>query len=377
MLCCDGTSNQFSEDRTNVIKLYSVLQQNDSQVTYYHPGIGTMEPAGALTPLSRSFFKVIEMAVGWGLEYDIRDAYVFLMRNYQPGDKVYMFGFSRGAYTVRSVAALLHAYGLARPDNETLVPYAIHMMMAIQRSDNLPPGSQSKGEFQKYSKLAAEFKATMCRTDCKPWFVGVWDTVSSVGWLENPLKLPYVTNNPDIQYGRHAVAIDEHRAFFRNHLWMRPKPPNPPNSAPPKPAGPVDMKQVWFPGCHSDVGGGHPEAESGLAKLALEWMIAEAKPAGLLVDDARVDIVLGRTSSDYVKPNCDADIHESLKGFWRIAEFIPKKHYDFATGKTSWRANRFRRRTIPPQSLVHESAFNRKDNYKACLPADAVPVKTP
>ena len=112
----------------------------------------------------------------------------------------------------------------------------------------------------------------MCRTDCKPWFVGVWDTVSSVGWLENPLKLPYVTNNPDIQIGRHAIAIDERRAFFRNHLWRK--------ADPPKAAGPVDLKQVWFPGCHSDVGGGHPEAESGLAKLTLEWMIAEAKPAG-------------------------------------------------------------------------------------------------
>ena len=119
MLCCDGTSNQFSKDRTNVIKLYSVLQQNESQVTYYHPGIGTMEPAGALTSFSRGLFKTLEMAVGWGLEYDIRDAYIFLMRTYQPGDKVYMFGFSRGAYTVRAVAALLRAYGLIRPDNES------------------------------------------------------------------------------------------------------------------------------------------------------------------------------------------------------------------------------------------------------------------
>ena len=226
VLCCDGTSNQFSEDRTNVIKLYSVLQQNASQVTYYHPGIGTMEPAGALTSFSRSFFKIIEMAVGWGLEYDIRDAYIFLMRTYEPGDKVYMFGFSRGAYTVRAVAALLHAYGLIRHDNETLVPYAIRMMMAIQRANSLPPGKRSQEEFDKYSKLSREFKATMCRTDCKPWFVGVWDTVSSVGWLENPLKLPYVTNNPDIQFGRHAVAIDERRAFFRNHLWRKPAAPD-------------------------------------------------------------------------------------------------------------------------------------------------------
>lgn len=368
VLCCDGTSNQFSKDRTNVIKLYSVLQQSDAQVTYYHPGIGTMEPTGALTPLSRGFFKTIEMAVGWGLEYDIRDAYVFLMRTYQPGDKVYMFGFSRGAYTVRAVAALLHAYGLIRPDNESLVPYAVRMMMAIQRANNRGLTTANNDEFAKYSKLSREFKATMCRTDCKPWFVGVFDTVSSVGWLENPLKLPYVTNNPDIQYGRHAIAIDEHRAFFRSHLWR------PANS--PTPSGPVDVKQVWFPGCHSDIGGGHPESESGLAKLTLEWMIAEAKPAGLLVDDAKVAQVLGRSGGDYVPPDPNGKLHESLTGFWNVAEFIPKKHFDFATGKTSRRANRYRRRTIPPKSLVHESAFLRKDNYKACLPADAVMVTT-
>jgi len=369
VLCCDGTSNQFSEDRTNVIKLYTVLQQNASQVTYYHPGIGTMEPTGALTSLSRTVFKVIEMAVGWGLEYDIRDAYVFLMRTYEPGDKVYMFGFSRGAYTVRAVAALLHAYGLARLGNETLVPYAIRMMMAIQRANDLPSARRDHDEFEKYSKLAKEFKVTMCRTDCKPWFLGVWDTVSSVGWLENPLKLPYVTNNPDIQIGRHAVAIDERRAFFRNHLWRRPDPP--------APAGPVDLKQVWFPGTHSDVGGGHPESESGLAKLTLEWMITEAKLADLQVDNAKVDIVLGRTGSDFAKPDCNAELHESLKGFWKIAEYIPKKHFDYATGKTAWRANRSRRRTIPPESLVHESAFLRKDSYKACLPPDAILAKTP
>jgi uncharacterized protein (DUF2235 family) len=243
------------------------------------------------------------------------------------------------------------------------------MMMAIQRATSLPAGNKSQEEFEKYSKLSREFKTIMCRTDCKPWFVGVWDTVSSVGWLENPLKLPYVTNNPDIQIGRQAIAIDERRAFFRNHLWRK--------ADPPKAAGPIDLKQVWFPGCHSDVGGGHPEAESGLAKLTLEWMIAEAKPAGLLVDDAKVDMVLGRTSADFVKPDCNAEIHESLAGFWKVAEFIPKKHFDFATGKTSRRANRSRRRTIPPGSLVHESAFLRKDNYKACLPPDAIMVKTP
>lgn len=109
--------------------------------------------------------------------------------------------------------------------------------------------------------------------ECKPWFVGVFDTVSSVGWIENPVRLPYTADNPDIEYGRHAIAIDERRAFFRTNLWRRRG--NPPAS------GPRDLKQVWFPGVHSDVGGGYPESESGFSKIALKWMVDEAVAAGL------------------------------------------------------------------------------------------------
>src|SRR5689334_23093294 len=136
VVCCDGTANQFAENNTNVLKLYSVLDHDpQSQKTYYHPGLGTMEPAGALSTFSRKITKLLGMAIGYGLSLDIRDAYVFLMQNYVVGDKLYLFGFSRGAYTVRAVASLLKMYGLIRPGNETLIPYAIRMMMAIQRSN--------------------------------------------------------------------------------------------------------------------------------------------------------------------------------------------------------------------------------------------------
>src|SRR5689334_1494689 len=119
VLCCDGTANEFAKDRTNVIKLYStVVQDLPSQVTYYHPGIGTMEPFGSLSPITRMFTRILGMAVGYGLENDIRDAYVFLMNKYQPGDVIYLFGFSRGAFTVRAVASLIRMYGIIRSGNE-------------------------------------------------------------------------------------------------------------------------------------------------------------------------------------------------------------------------------------------------------------------
>lgn len=365
VVCCDGTANEFAQSNTNVVKLYSTLRHEPAvQVTFYHPGLGTMEPAGALTTLTRRTTKLLGMALGYGLSNDIRDAYVFLMNSFEPGDKVFLFGFSRGAYTVRAVASLLHMYGLIRRGNEPLVPYAIRMMMGIQRAG----GAKRTSAIDEYFSLAQQFKAAMSGVDCKSWFVGVWDTVSSVGWIENPLKLPYVSNNPSIEIGRHAIAIDERRAFFRNHLWRSPADVN-------QPRGPKDLKQVWFPGVHCDVGGGYPESESGLSKITLEWMLDEAEDKGLLVDAIRRREILGDSpGSRYVKPDAQAPSHESLTGAWHLAEFLPKKHFDWQTRKEKRRMNRHRRRTIPPGSLVHVSALRRGRDYEARLPADAVLV---
>lgn len=370
VICCDGTANEFAKNNTNVVKLYSALRRNPAtQVTYYHPGLGTMEPVGALTTWARKVTKVLGMAFGYGLANDIRDAYVFLMKHYEPEDKAFLFGFSRGAYTVRAVASLLHVYGLAQPGNEALVPYIIRMMLGIQRAtDSTDSTADGRRAVIDYFTLAQDFKRMMARTDCKPWFVGVWDTVSSVGWVENPLKLPYVTSNPDIEIGRHAIAIDERRAFFRSHLWRTPADKS-------QPHGPKNLKQVWFPGVHCDVGGGYPESESGLANVALEWMLDEAEEVGLEVDPVRRGEILGQAGGNrYVRPDSKAMAHESLKGAWHLAEYVPKKHFDWQTRKEVRRMNRCRRRTIPPNSLVHVSAYERGGDYQKRLPPDAVRV---
>lgn len=367
VLCCDGTANEFAGHRTNVVKLFTTLVSDPArQVAYYHPGLGTMEPAGALTSLARKVTKALGLAIGYGLEQDIRDAYVFLMNHFEEGDRVFLFGFSRGAYTVRAVASLLHLYGLIPRGNDPLVPYVIRMMTAIQRARGRAGDDAAVRE---YFELAGEFKRVMARP-CKPWFVGVWDTVSSVGWLENPLKLPFVANNPDIAIGRHAIAIDERRTFFRNHLWRTPADPN-------AAVGPKDVQQVWFAGVHCDVGGGYAERDSGLSKIALEWMLDEADAAQLLVDPDRRREILGEAGGAFVRPNGRAEPHESLKGFWHVAEFVPKKHFDWQTRTEGRRMNRHRRRTIPPESLVHVSVKERGEEYCRRLPADAVFVGKP
>jgi uncharacterized protein (DUF2235 family) len=359
VVCCDGTANEFARDRTNVLKLFYALQQNSpDQVAYYHPGLGTMEPPGALTGFGKGVTKLLGKAIGYGLASDVRDAYVFLMNNFEPEDRVFLFGFSRGAYTVRVVASLLHMYGLLPKGNEPLVPYAIRMMTATGRE-----------RFE----LANLFKNTFSRS-CKPWFVGVWDTVSSVGWVDHPLKVPYSANNPDIAIGRQAVSIDEHRAFFRQNLWRPPSASQPPGK--PVSLGPKDVQQVWFPGVHCDVGGGYPEAESGLSKIALEWMLAEAYAQHLMLDKARTDLVLGKQGGGYIPPDPMAQIHTSLTVAWWPAEFIPKKHYNWQTGKTGRRMSLFRRRTIPPGSSIHESAYQRGPDYQRGLPPNAVQVRS-
>lgn len=379
VLCCDGTANQFSPDRTNVVKLHYMLQLDDpGQIAFYHPGLGTMEAPAALTPAARMVTRVLGLALGYGLSNDIRNAYTFLMNNYEDGDRVYLFGFSRGAYTARCVCSLLAMYGLIRPGNDPLVPYAVRMMIAINKGrEKLKQSTDRDGEYRKavdqYFQLAKDFKTMMSRAECCPYFVGVWDTVSSVGWISNPLKLPYTADNPAIQVGRHAISIDERRAFFRSNLW-KPSPELPEH-------GPKDEKQVWFAGVHSDVGGGYPEAESGLAKIALEWMLQEAKIFGLRVHADREAEVLGRSpGTRYAPPDPDGCMHESLKGAWKFVECIPKAHYDYTTHETTTRANHGRRRTLPDGALIHQSVFQREKGAYARgikLPSQHTIVSTP
>ena len=362
VVCCDGTANEFAHNRTNVIKLYSTLvHDRPAQVTFYHPGIGTMEPFGSLNPITRRFTRVLGMAVGYGLENDIRDAYTFLVEKYEPGDQIFLFGFSRGAFTVRAVASLILWYGLIRKGNEPLIPYAIRMLLAIQRA-------KSTKEVSAYFGLAKQFRETMACSNPTIHFVGVWDTVSSVGWVENPLHLPGEANNPDIEIGRHAVSIDEHRAFFRSHLWVAPTDPNTSH-------GPRDLQQVWFPGVHCDVGGGYEEHESGISKYPLKWMLDEARNAGLVVDESKEADVLGLIpGSQYATARPDARKHESLAGPWVIAEFIPKKRWNSIRKRWELKMNLFQRRFIPPNSLIHESAYLQGTDYQKRFPPGAIKV---
>jgi uncharacterized protein (DUF2235 family) len=349
VICVDGTANEFKlRLNTNVVKLFSILKRDpERQIAYYHPGVGTMEPVGILTRIGRLWTRVLGLALGYGLFDDIRDCYCYLMNHYRPGDRIYIFGFSRGAYTARALAALVDVYGLMGPGNESQVRYAIRM---IRGANRVKPGTESH-----FFDSAAGFKKTFAMPECPIRFVGVWDTVSSVGWIENPVYLPNTANNPSVLASRHAISLDERRAFFRTNLW-RPRDTGP--------SGPKDLKQVWFAGDHCDVGGGHAESESGLSQCALKWMVKEAEAAGLLVDSERRDALFAASPED---PKAAA--HESLKGPWKILEYVPKKHWDKVRKVSERRANRGRRRTIDEGALIHRSVEQRgRDYYESRLP---------
>lgn len=372
VICCDGTSNEFDGDRTNVVKLYQMLAHDPArQLTYYHAGLGTLEAPGALTAWSRWWTRLAGFAFGYGLKNDIRDIYAFLMNNYEAGDRVFMFGFSRGAYTVRAVASLLHMVGLMRRGSEHLVPYAIRLLTTI---DDRPEDS-SKTKAARAIIMAQQFKLTFSSTECKPYFVGVWDTVNSVGWIENPLRLPYSSNNPSIEIARHAVAIDERRAFFRESLW-HPKQRGA--------SGPKDLQQVWFPGSHGDVGGGYPERDSQLSKIALEWMLREAQAKSLIIDAKREARIMGRAGGNYVTPDVAGAIHDELRRIsWWPAQLFPKKQWlrrRDKDGNETWIQRRKMSllgwRNIPPGSSIHESAYARDPKYVAKLPKDAERITT-
>jgi uncharacterized protein (DUF2235 family) len=332
VLCLDGTSNRFAAANTNVVKLYAILDKRNDQLSYYQPGIGTFAPPGVWGKLKKWFVTRVDLAIAWLLEDHVCDAYRFLMRYYQDGDQIFIFGFSRGAYTARALAAMLYKVGLLTQGNEELIPFAWDVFKK-----------------ERDTKLYAAFRHTFSRK-VSVHFLGLWDTVSSVGWFWNPQYLQFTANNPIVQRVRHAVALDERRAYFVQNLWGH------------DPREPTDILQVWFPGTHCDVGGGFVEAQAGLSKIALKWMVEQAKAFGLGINPVAQAVVLPVSDTqDYVAPNPAATLHESLHGLWWIVEYLPKRIKDPAADFTTrWIFHRGQHRYVAPNPKVHQSVVDRK-----------------
>ncbi|KAI1298085.1 hypothetical protein F5Y03DRAFT_368693 [Xylaria venustula] len=200
IICLDGTGDQFDNDNSNIVHFVSCLKKHspDKQVTYYQTGIGTYDKGG----LKNGVGAAMDMAVGSGLGIHVKDAYRFLMQNYREGDKICLLGFSRGAYTVRCLAGMIHKVGLLPASNRSQVNFAYNFY---------------KDDSENGAYLAEEFKKTFC-TEVSVYFLGVFDCVASVGFF--PRKLPFSkTATNTVRYFRHAMALDEHRAKFKVCHW--------------------------------------------------------------------------------------------------------------------------------------------------------------
>jgi uncharacterized protein (DUF2235 family) len=273
IICADGTWNLRDQidkatgkrHATNVTKLArAVLPRADDgidQIVFYHDGVGTR----------RGLDRITGGAFGQGMARNIRDIYRFIAYNYLPEDEIFLFGFSRGAFTVRTLVGFMNRVGLVTKGDDFCVPE----LYACYEHSYKPESAQWKQAFKNVRN------ARPCPSIR---FIGVWDTVGALGapgflgqlLTRNRYRYHDVGLNSHVKTAVHAMAIDEHRRPFKPNLWQRPSDWN------------GTLVQAWFPGVHSNVGGGY--SPDGLANEALHWMVGQAEQAGLALD------------SNYLKP---------------------------------------------------------------------------
>ncbi|KAJ7860188.1 hypothetical protein B0H13DRAFT_1639652, partial [Mycena leptocephala] len=231
-------------------------------------------------------------------------AYRWLSQTYRPGDKIFFFGFSRGAYQVRALAGMIDKVGLIDPGNEELVPL---LVAPLTGGDRHPTA-----ETPYAVTIAANFKETFSRRDVKVHFVGVWDTVSSVGVVRgNPL--PMTLSAEHLCIFRHALALDERRVKFLPEYL------NGGGSM----SDMANVKEVWFAGTHSDM----CDLDLNLSSVPLLWMENEATSAGLRLRPRETG---GAWNIEDLRRDA---VNESLKGGWWALEYLPLTRLSFNTAQ--------------------------------------------
>ncbi|KAG1740618.1 hypothetical protein EDB19DRAFT_1635214, partial [Suillus lakei] len=265
----DGTSNKYGDKNTNIVELYSEMVKDDKQFTYYNSGVGTY--AKGHTHWIEQVSSVFDLAFAFNISRTIMNAYRWLSDKYHPGDKIFLFGFSRGAYQVRALAGMIHEMGLILPGNIEQIPYAFELYSAINSGK------------PKDKLLATGFKSTFSRQGVIIHFVGVWDTVSSVGIRKENI-LPSTDTCDHICYFRQALALDECRVkFLPEYVYGGMSDRLKSKLAPPHKNESHNVKEVWFAGSHSDT-----DNALNFQDMPLLWMREEAFEVGLLLNPPKV-----------------------------------------------------------------------------------------
>lgn len=320
VICYDGTNAEYGSHNTNVVKTFEAIIRDDNQIAFYDPGVGTFSFFGRT--IGRKIGILLGMLFGYGIRRNIEDGYEYLMNTYQTGDRVYIFGFSRGAYTARALAGMLHQFGVLQKGSKNLIPYVSKMYFKKARRKNL--------------SVIKEFKKTFAHP-CDPYMIGLWDTVGALG-PNLSKKFPDLKLNPDIKYGFQAISIDEKRKPFNVVLWDETS----------KTKDQV-IEQVWFSGVHSEVGGGCSKNDCSLSDIAFAWMMDKASGCYLKLRD---------NWGAGLNKNPGSEMHDPCTWPWIILGLR-------------------RKRKIPRGARIHQSAADRiknKDGYTPVLPKDTAVV---
>lgn len=352
VICCDGTNQDITSESTNVLRLFRSLERSERQLTFYDAGVGALSDPTVMTKFGRLMRRNIDAAIGHSVRDNACRAYQFLANHYNSGDRIYLFGFSRGAYTVRALAGMISFLGLLPPELAELA--RLGWKVYADENDEL----QTRTRFASGNR----FKSSFSRPESvRVHLVGVWDTVSAFGWFWQLRTVPYTANNAMIDHVRHAMAIDEHRSAFQPNRF-RPRDPSQHES----------FRELWFAGSHSDIGGGYGEEEGGLAKIALKWMIDEASQEGCLFDASQVDHFLGRMGKPSV-PDFMGSVHNSICGFWHLLEWLPRRQWDHNAEPEALRwfaPNIYRHRSIPDGASLHASVAQKLDSDRSYRPTN-------
>jgi uncharacterized protein (DUF2235 family) len=323
VLCLDGTNNKVrSASNTNVVRLYHLLDLEDptKQVGYYSPGVGTFSSPAAWSAPARALSRWAGLGFGVGLRQNLGAAYTYLMSVYEPDDKIFVLGFSRGAYTARALTGMLEVFGIMRHGAENLVPFAV-----AEFTRETGEGERDWRVLREYARIFGG-RLDVDRRDHAPvHFVGLWDTVKAAGTLRGQLRWPFTRQLPHAYTVRHAVALDEWRSKYVEYLVT---PPTPTHLIPVD----QDLVEVWFAGVHSDVGGTYPDGVP-ISDIPLKWLVDEARASGLRVHKRRYNEICGIDPSVALGPP-----HRNA-GWWRLLGT--------------------RRRKPPEGALVHASVGER------------------
>lgn len=255
----DGTLGKLGGvDQTSIGRIYELLREATPRGSIrYGQGLQWNE-----------WNQFSQSVLGWGIEQQIRRSYGWLATRYRPGDRIFLLGYSRGAFAVRSLAGIIDRVGLLRPDAAT--ERNVHLAWRYYEANELRPGAEA-------------FRRRFCHPSVEVEMVGVFDTVMALGFR---FPLAWVVSKPRtrfhdaalgriVRYGYQALALNETRSVFEPLLWDT------------KDTDALGVEQVWFRGCHGDIGGqlGHQEDSRPLANIPLVWMLERMEQCGLVLPE--------------------------------------------------------------------------------------------